>query len=153
MNNNYEISIENNTHNRIMYKKDMENIVNEFITFFEIKQTILIEVVFEYAEVIHELNRVHRGIDRTTDVLSFGLDAIDFYKDQPILPLGEIYINYDKVREQAKNFGHSVRREFCYLFLHSLLHLYGYDHVEDEAAKEMNKIASHIMDKVGIRRN
>lgn len=84
---------------------------------------------------IHALNREYRKVDRPTDVLSFP----QFAADEPITAgstLGDIVISLPKMAEQAREFGHSQQREFCFLFVHGLLHLLGYDHEISLAAEE-----------------
>ena len=118
-------------------------------------------------EGIHEFNREHRGIDRETDVLSFpnvdfeteGDFDIDeereadyFDPDSGELILGDIIISVDKVMEQAENYGHSTKREFAFLVAHSMLHLCGYDHMEEEEAKVMEAKQEEILTALGITR-
>lgn len=115
---------------------------------------------------IHEVNRETRGIDRPTDVLSFpnleferegvfcpedGADCFD--PDTGELILGDIMISLDKVLEQAEEYGHSVRREFAFLVAHSMLHLCGYDHMEEEAAGVMERKQEEILAGLGITRD
>ncbi len=86
-------------------------------------------------EVIHEMNRESRGVDRPTDVLSFPVFDEDFGVGRAIL--GDIVISYDTAMRQAKEYGHSIERELAFLTVHSMLHLLGYDHEtsqEDEKA-------------------
>lgn len=116
---------------------------------------------------IHELNRESRGIDRETDVLSFpnvdfqeaGIFEIDedreadyFDPDSGELILGDIMISVDKVREQAESYGHSLKREFAFLVAHSMLHLCGYDHMEDAERQQMESRQEEILTKLGITR-
>ena len=88
---------------------------------------------------IHEINKLYRNIDRPTDVISFALE--DEEKERPIgtRQLGDIYISIDKAREQAKEYNHSILREVCFLAIHGLLHLLGYDHMNEEEEKIMFK--------------
>lgn len=117
---------------------------------------------------IRELNRECRGIDRETDVLSFpnvdfcreGVFDIDearevdyFDPDTGELMLGDIMISVDKVKEQAENYGHSLRREFAFLVAHSMLHLCGYDHVEEKEALLMEKKQEELLAGLGITRD
>ena len=118
-------------------------------------------------EGIRELNRQFRGIDAPTDVLSFPLQEYpapgdfsqineegsdEFDPDSGELLLGDIVINADRVIEQAQEYGHSQRREYAFLIAHSLLHLTGYDHMEDEEREQMEERQRSIMEKVGIGR-
>lgn len=99
-------------------------------------------------EKIRELNRDYRSVDKETDVLSFPL----FERGQ--IPssgmLGDIVISSQRVKDQAKEFNHSEEREFIYLSIHSLLHLLGYDHIEDDDRLEMRSKEKEIMKKLGI---
>lgn len=116
---------------------------------------------------IREMNRACRDIDRATDVLSFpnvdferkGVFDIDenaeadyFDPDTGELILGDICISMDKVREQAAEYGHSLRREYAFLIAHSMLHLCGYDHMEPEEAAEMEAKQEEILQSLGITR-
>ncbi|WP_308551907.1 rRNA maturation RNase YbeY [uncultured Peptoniphilus sp.] len=105
-----------------------------------------VSVSFVGDEEIHELNRDYRGVDRTTDVLSFPMD------DEFTNMLGDIVININKVIEQAKEYGHSEKREISYLTVHSTLHLMGFDHEEEEDKKEMRAVEDRVMEKLEISR-
>lgn len=87
---------------------------------------------------IHKINREYRQIDRPTDVISFAYEDDETF-DIEGMPrqLGDIFISIDKTKEQANEYGHTFKREFCFLFTHGLLHLLGYDHVDDEQEAEM----------------
>ncbi len=152
MNLNHEVNFQNNTNYKFIYEKEVNKIISEFAKYFNIKSKIIVDLTFESADVVHQLNKEYRGVDKTTDVLSFGLEAVDFYEQMNILPLGDIIINYEKIISQAKEFNHSEKREFCYLFTHSLLHLYGYDHIKNSEAKRMNFITEWIMNNIDVRR-
>ena len=84
---------------------------------------------------IHEINREYRNVDRETDVISFALeDNMDIKYDDFRL-LGDIYISIDKCYSQAEDYGHSNVREICFLATHGILHLLGYDHMEESEEK------------------
>lgn len=116
---------------------------------------------------IRELNREARGIDRETDVLSFpnvdfateGVFEIDedaeadyFDPDTGELMLGDIMISAEKVFEQAEEYGHSIEREFAFLVAHSMFHLCGYDHMEEQEAKVMEQKQEAVLHALGITR-
>lgn len=116
---------------------------------------------------IRKLNRENRGIDRETDVLSFpnvdfdaaGVFDIDedreadyFDPDTGELILGDIVISVDKVLEQAESYGHDAKREFAFLTAHSMLHLCGYDHMEEDEAAVMEGRQEGILTGLGITR-
>ena len=116
---------------------------------------------------IQEINADFRQIDRATDVLSFPLityeqpgdfSVIEETGDEVINPdteevmLGDIVISVDKVLEQANEYGHSVKREYAFLIVHSMLHLFGYDHMEAEEAKVMEQHQTSILNQLEIYR-
>ena len=102
-------------------------------------------------EEIHKINKEYRGIDRPTDVISFALeDYKDIKYENDYRVLGDIYISIDKVKEQAKEYGHSEKRELAFLAVHGLLHLLGYDHMEKEDQKVMFSKQELILDGYGI---
>lgn len=108
----------------------------------------VVSVSFIDNEEIHKINKEYRKIDRPTDVISFAfLDNEDRAKEyasgMPVI-LGDIYISLDKADEQAKEYGHSMKRELCFLFVHGLLHLLGYDHM----TKEDEEIMFPLQDKI-----
>lgn len=105
-----------------------------------------VSVSFVNDEEIHMLNREYRGVDRTTDVLSFPMD--DEFQNM----LGDIVINVKKVLEQAEEFSHSNEREISYLTVHSTLHLMGYDHEDESEKKVMREIEDKVMEKLKINR-
>lgn len=116
---------------------------------------------------IQEINADFRQIDRATDVLSFPLieyekpgdfDVIEAAGEEVINPdtdevmLGDIVISVDKVLEQANEYGHSIKREFAFLIVHSMLHLFGYDHMEADEAAVMEQHQKQILDTMKIYR-
>ena len=125
-----------------------------------------VELLLTTDEEIHMMNREHRGIDRPTDVLSFPMldvrtpgdlsgveempDAFD--PESGELMLGDIVVSVDKVEEQAEKYGHSRERELAFLVAHSMLHLFGYDHMEEEERLLMEKKQEEILERRGYRR-
>lgn len=116
---------------------------------------------------IHEINREHRGIDRPTDVLSFPMQTYEtpsdfslaeacveenFNPDTGELLLGDIVLSVEKVQEQAQTYGHSEVREYAFLILHSMLHLFGYDHETEAERVQMEERQREILDILGITR-
>jgi probable rRNA maturation factor len=114
-----------------------------------------VSLTFESPEKIKALNREHRRIDEVTDVLSFPLYDYDEVNEaalptgQPVL-LGDIVICSERAREQADEFGHGELREFVYLFVHGLLHLLGYDHMEEADRAGMRVAEERIMGRVNL---
>ena len=105
-------------------------------------------------EHIHALNKKFRGIDRPTDVLSFAFRESD---EPEILGadfeiLGDVIISLERAKVQATEFGHSFRREIIFLEVHGLLHLLGYDHIDDADRREMEEEQRFVMSKLAIGR-
>ena len=104
-------------------------------------------------EEIRELNRDYRDVDKETDVLSFPqFESVEDMPEFGELCLGDVVICLDKVEEQAKEFGHSFERELIYLFVHSLLHLLGYDHMEEDEKQEMRQREEAVMAAIDLNR-
>lgn len=101
---------------------------------------------------IHKINKEYRGIDRPTDVISFALEDSEDVNLENYRILGDIYISIDKVKEQAKTYGHSEKRELAFLTVHGFLHLLGYDHMEPEEEKIMFAKQEEILNGFGITR-
>ena len=120
----YGCDFDYNYLNKIIdYALKMENVENSVFS-----------IVFIDDKFMHELNMKYRGIDRTTDVLSFAFEDNNNICYN-IRQLGEIYVSIPKMQEQAKEYGHSEKRELAFLVVHGLLHLLGYDHtlgIEEE---------------------
>ena len=143
-------------------------VIEEALEYENCPYEVIVDVLLCDNEGIHVMNREHRGIDRPTDVLSFpnvdyetpadfsGIeDSIEDYFDPESgeLCLGDIVISVDKVLEQAKEYGHSPKREYAFLIAHSMLHLLGYDHMEPEEAAVMEHKQEEILNRLGITRN
>ena len=103
---------------------------------------------------IHELNKKFRGIDRPTDVLSFAFHESEEPEivGEKIDVLGDIIISVERAKVQAEDFGHSFKREIIFLTVHGLLHLLGYDHIEEKDRREMEAEQKFVMSKLGIER-
>lgn len=116
-----------------------------------------LSVTFTDNGKIRILNRDYRGIDRPTDVLSFPMYSFsdgDVPDGDEHVMLGDIVISVEKAREQAAEYGHSLRREIAFLAVHSVLHLLGYDHeTSEEDEKEMFALQEKIMNALGIGRD
>ena len=104
---------------------------------------------------IHTLNKQYRGIDRPTDVLSFALNESeepDVADGPDVNVLGDLIISVERAKEQAADYGHSVKREIAFLTVHGMLHLLGYDHMEEADRVEMEAEQRYVMEKLGIPR-
>ena len=108
-----------------------------------------VSLTFVSEEEIRELNREYRGIDKVTEVLSFPQFEPDgaVTEEGPIF-LGDVVICSDVCKRQAEEYGHSENREFTYLFVHSILHLLGYDHMDEDERHQMRKREDDILEKV-----
>ncbi len=107
-------------------------------------------IIFIDDEQMHEMNKTYRGIDRTTDVLSFALEDNQTI-ELPIRELGDIFISIPKMKEQAKEYGHSEKRELSFLVVHGLLHLLGYDHtISEEEEKKQFGLQDKILNDLNI---
>ena len=112
-----------------------------------------ISVTFVDKAEIRRLNREYRHVDKVTDVLSFPqYDDLNVIPEEGEIPVGDVVICIEKAEEQAEEFGTGKEREVIYLFIHSILHLLGYDHIEEEDRREMRAREEEIMDYLGIPR-
>ena len=118
-----------------------------------------VNIIIVDPEEIKEINKENRNIDKVTDVLSFPYFEYEepgIFDEELLEPgeniLGDIIICGEKIKSQAEEFGHSQKREFCFLLVHSMLHLLGYDHIEPEDAKIMEAEQKRLMELLGIRR-
>lgn len=112
----------------------------------------LLNIVIVDNEKIREINKEYRNKDAVTDVISFAFEEVKDVNYEDVRFLGEIYISYERCKEQAKDYGHSFRREFCYLAVHGLLHLLGYDHMTEEDKKVMRALEEEILNEYDITR-
>ena len=102
---------------------------------------------------IHELNKMYRGIDRATDVLSFPMLSDDEFEiELEEKSLGDIVISLERAFEQSIDYNHSFEREVCFLVCHSMFHLLGYDHDTEENTKAMREKEEYILNKLSITR-
>lgn len=149
--------------------KIAEKVINTALELYNCPYSVSVSLYLVEESVIQEVNLDTRGIDRITDVLSFpnipfGKEADfsildkknDYYTyfdpDTDELILGEIMICQNKMIEQAASYGHSILREFAFLVTHSILHLLGYDHMEDDQRIRMEREQDIILDRLNITR-
>lgn len=140
----------NNTNNDIN-TSELEDYIKYVVKELDIENAIF-NIIFIDNEEIRKINREYRNVDRETDVISFALeDNMDVvYEDFRLL--GDIYISYEKAMEQAELYNHSVKREVFFLATHGILHLLGYDHMEEEDEKVMFGKQNELLDGYGITR-
>ena len=142
-------------------EKLIKSVAEGVLKFEEIDEKCEVNVMFADNEQIREINREQRNIDRATDVLSFPfLDAKngditvsdeDFYEGY--LSLGDIVISLERAKEQAEEYGHSFEREVGFLMCHSMLHLLGYDHIDEADRVIMRKKEEEILKKLKLTRD
>lgn len=147
-------------------KDIIQRCVNETMVIEKIKFKCECNIILTDNNTIREYNMDFRGLDSATDVLSFPiLDFIGDIKDlntddikYDINPetghvmLGDIIISMDKVIQQSKEYGHSIKRELGFLIVHGMLHLLGYDHEEIKDREKMRKKEEYILNKIGLKR-
>lgn len=138
-----------------------EAIVNKLIEAAELcvlaedldHERVEISVTFVGEEEIRDLNNLFRKIDHVTDVLSFPqYDNMEELPEEGILCLGDVVICSEQALIQADELGHSPEREILYLFVHSMFHLMGYDHMDNEEKTDMREKEEAIMTKLGAER-
>lgn len=150
------------------YTTIIENVINEAVDFVGCEYECEVDVTLVDNNTIHEINLAERGIDNPTDVLSFpmldfetpgDLNLVEespedyFDPDTGELLLGDIVISVERATEQAKEYGHSLKREIAFLVAHSMLHLFGYDHMDDEERRTMEEMQEEILKRKGYTRD
>ncbi len=161
--------VENETDKKFDFEVEeiIKLVANQVLESEQCPYEVQLNVLLTDNEGIRGFNAEHRNIDKETDVLSFPNveflkpsdfslaeeNALDcFEPDTGELILGDIIVSADKVFEQAENYGHSHKREFAFLIAHSMLHLCGYDHMEESEAKVMEAKQEETLSKLGISR-
>lgn len=148
--------------------EELKKVINNALVEEEVTIPCEVSLVFVDNEEIREINNETRGIDRATDVLSFPMldyenkkvfkecyKDFDFditYKDGNELVIGDIVLSLERAKEQSIEYNHSFQRESSYLVVHSVLHLLGYDHMEEDDKKIMRKREEEILNKLNICR-
>ena len=130
-------------------EKIVKKIVKTICKVEKVKGKHVVSIIIVDNQKIHEINKQYRNIDRPTDVISFA--AIDGEETLPE-EMGDIFISYEKIIEQAKEYGHSILREFAFLVTHGMYHLLGYDHMNQEDEKIMFAKQEKILDILKIGR-
>ena len=147
-------------------KELAENVITEALDYIGCPYETEVSLLLTMNEEIHALNKEFRDIDRATDVLSFPMidyetpGEFDFLEDEEEyfhpesgeLILGDIVISKEKVMSQAEEFGHTPKREYAFLIAHSVLHLTGYDHMEEQERLVMEDLQRKIMERLNILR-
>lgn len=139
------------------YKDNVEEleVLNNYINFIVEKEKLdkcVFNIILVDDDYILKLNREYRGIDKTTDVISFALEDEKDNYNLDFRVLGDIYISIDTAYKQALEFNHSKLREICFLATHGLLHLLGYDHMEEDDEIIMFKKQEELLNAYEIQR-
>ncbi|MDO5044271.1 MAG: rRNA maturation RNase YbeY [Coriobacteriia bacterium] len=147
-----EISVLNKSEQSHMSEAEIVDLLSFALLQEDQSEETEVSVLLTSDEEVHELNRDYRGIDAPTDVLSFALrehsDEALAYEDIPELDdnnLGDIILAMPLVEEQAAEYGNTPQEEMAFLLVHGLLHLLGYDHIEDDDAERMQKREKEIL--------
>ena len=123
----------------ILEREKLENTENTYVSF-----------LITTNDVIQNINNEYRGKNTPTDVISFAYNETE--NIGPFDILGDIIISAEKVAEQAEEYGHSAEREFYYVLCHGMLHLLGYDHIDDEDKKVMREKEEELLKEIGYER-
>ena len=142
--------INNLTNENIKEIDELNDYIEYLFNYMNIKDSVMSIIIVDNKE-IHRINKEYRNIDRETDVISFALEEGETI-DEPVKTLGDIYISIDRVYSQAKEYGHSVKRELFFLVTHGFLHLLGYDHMKKEDEEVMFPLQEKILDNYGVKR-
>ena len=136
-----------------VYFKDIEEYYKKTLEVLGISDDLDLSLIIVGKKKIRTINRDYRNIDRETDVISFAnIDSDDYDYLCEDVNLGDIFINTDRVFSQAKKYGHSIKREFVFLFVHGMLHLLGYDHMQEADKKVMREQEERVLAKLAIYR-
>ncbi|MCD8036647.1 MAG: rRNA maturation RNase YbeY [Clostridiales bacterium] len=141
--------------------EEMEQVLNkvclESLEYEEFDEDCEISLSIVTNDEIQDINKQFRGIDSPTDVLSFPQLTYEEGEEADVnengeIVLGDIIISIDRAKEQAEEYGHSLKREMAFLTVHSMLHLMGYDHMEKDEEEEMLRRQKEILDIAGVPR-
>ncbi len=162
------IEIDDETNGRLPLdaRRTAEQVIEATLDYMDCPYEASVELLITGSDEIRTLNRENRGIDSETDVLSFPMiefsepgdfsgvdqDEDNFDPESGELLLGDIVICADRVLAQAEAYGHSVRREYAFLITHSMLHLLGYDHMNEEDAARMEQLQREVLESIQITR-
>jgi probable rRNA maturation factor len=146
-----KIEIFNETTYEVDEIKDIKIVIDKAVQTLKL-DSLEFNIILVDNTYIHKLNKDYRGIDRPTDVISFALEDYEDNIDLDHRILGDIYISIDKAHSQAEEYGHSFKREICFLAVHGLLHLLGYDHMKEEDEKIMFGLQEVILNEANIKK-
>ncbi len=150
-----------NEQSKADFSKEMEEIIEKAVNMVAeetgLSENFEVSVTICDDEAIREINRQHRGLDKSTDVLSFPMFSYsepevfeeNFFGDSAF---GDIVISLETAIRQSEEYGHSAMREVSFLTIHSMLHLLGYDHIEEDDRALMREREEYFLEKIGQRR-
>lgn len=128
------------------YYCDLDKYYKKTLKVLNLKDKYVVSLIICGPITIRGINRDYRNIDKVTDVISFAmLDDDNNYEYDGLVELGDIFINRRRVLSQSRDYGHSEKREFIFLFVHGLLHLFGYDHMNSKDEKKMFDLQKKIV--------
>lgn len=134
------------------YRKFVNQITSRVETVLKLDKHYDFSIILVEPETIQSINSEYRNINKVTDVISFAsLDDESFVSPESSIELGDIFVNVKAIREQASDYGHSIKREFCFLITHGILHLLGYDHMTAEEEVIMIRLQEEILDEIAKR--
>ena len=144
-----------------------EAVISETLDYEDCPYEVQVNIILTSNDEIQQINLEQRGVDAPTDVLSFPMIEYAYPSDFTVLEadgmscfepetgeliLGDIVISVDKVIEQAEKYNHGVKREYAFLIAHSMLHLFGYDHMDEVERENMELRQDEILNRLGITR-
>ena len=162
----FEISYETDIKLEIDYEKIIKDAILASLDYEKCPYEAEVSVIITDDENIHKMNKEFRGIDRSTDVLSFPMnefktpacfdeeyeELFTFNPETGELLLGDIVLSVEHIKMQANEYGHSLERDLAFLVVHSMLHLMGYDHIEEKERVIMEQKQEQILDERGYHR-
>ncbi|MBN0919130.1 rRNA maturation RNase YbeY [[Mycoplasma] gypis] len=147
-----EIIFTNQTKYDFQFLELFNQILDEAQKVFNSKKNLSVDLLLTNNEKMQKFNKKYRKKDYPTDILSFPFEEDELIKILDVRPLGQIIMSWEKIESQAVEYGHSIKREFSYIFAHGIAHLFGFDHQTEEEEKEMNSYVDQIMNNLGITR-
>ena len=141
----------NETNEDIKELEEIKKLVNFALEYQKLNNAIF-NIIIVDEEKIQYLNKNYRNKDSVTDVISFALEDDNTFIKTDMRILGDIYICLKKAKDQSIEYGHSFLREISFLTIHGLLHLLGYDHMNEEDEKIMFKLQEMILNEYGIKK-
>lgn len=149
-----DFSLEIEGYSEFIKEEEVQEYIHEVLNDeFESEKPVYLSVALVGNDDIQRINRDFRDKDQPTDVISFAYHETEDYMIGPYDTLGDIIISLERVEEQCKEYNHSFRREFFYVLTHGMLHLLGYDHIDEEDKKEMRAREEEILTKFGHTRD